>query len=127
MIKRIVNDPLIGLLDKSLTVGTRRQELIASNIANLDTPNYTPKDINFESTLSACLNNQQGVKISQTHSRHLLAEAPPLEVNVQDSHGSVDIDQEMVKLTKNQLKYQTHILFLSRKLRGLSDIIEVNN
>ena len=48
-------DPLTTQLDRYLTLVSQRQKLVASNIANADTPGYKTQDFDFESQLLAAL------------------------------------------------------------------------
>jgi flagellar basal-body rod protein FlgB len=116
-------EPVFGLMEKALNLRTRRQELISSNLANLDTPGYTRKDFNFEETLSNCLSNNKEGEMLRTNSRHLPVGTinPPLDL--QESKEPVDIDKEMVKLTQNQLQYQATIHMLTKKLEGLKAVM----
>ena len=45
--------PLMGVLQGYLKVATERQQLIATNMANVDTPGYHTKDINFQTAMQA--------------------------------------------------------------------------
>ena len=111
-------------LEKSLNILNKRQTLISSNIANLDTPGYKPREINFREALDKAINNKT-VGMFQTHPRHF----DPIngysgDVYVdpdQTSNGvnCVDIDKEMTKLAENNLMYRTGVEVLLRKLAAL--------
>lgn len=116
-------EPVFGLMEKALNLRTRRQELIASNLANLETPGYTRKDFNFEDTLSNCLSNNKEGEMLQTNSRHLPVGTIEPPLNLQETREPVDIDKEMVKLTQNQLQYQATIHMLVKKLEGLKTVM----
>ena len=51
----IFPDRMVHLLEQTLTWRSRRQEIIAGNIANLDTPRYSRKELNFNKLLAAHL------------------------------------------------------------------------
>lgn len=115
-------DSTLHLLEKSLSWQNRGQEIIAGNLANLETPNYTRKELNFRGVLKAYLQGT-GIKLAATHSQHL--QGSGLEnVLVRDSHDPVDLDQEMVNLSINQLGYQASVTMLMKKLGQLKTVIE---
>ena len=118
-----LNPPIMVFLEKALNLTTRRQEIIAGNVANLDTPNYTRKDIDFKETLTACINGLKGVKLSQTHNGHL-APDPKKEVHVQDTGEEVELDREMINMAENNLQNSVTTEFVAKKYRGLKDLLE---
>ena len=103
----------INVLDKAADASWKRQELIANNIANQDTPGYKRQDIDFESQL------QQAMR----HSKHKSIDERVANLNDNLSRlngkqytdyagysyrldeNNVDIQVENVNLAKNQLKY----------------------
>jgi hypothetical protein len=50
-----VFEKTVRLIEDRLSLNTRRQELVASNIANVDTPGYVAKDISFEEVLKKAM------------------------------------------------------------------------
>ncbi|MDA8254784.1 MAG: flagellar basal body rod protein FlgB [Betaproteobacteria bacterium] len=95
-----------------------RQQLLASNIANADTPGYKAVDIDFQEALRIAQTAMQGgaVKLSTTAAGHLSAPAPtqysniPLKYHVPQQAGidgnTVEMDVERAKFTENALRYQ---------------------
>jgi flagellar basal-body rod protein FlgB len=115
-------------IEKSLNILNKRQILINSNIANLDTPGYEAREINFREALDNAINTKT-IGMFQTHPRHF---APIDEYlgNVyvdtdQTSNGvnCVDIDKEMAKLAENNLLYRTGVEVLLKKLAALKHAI----
>lgn len=114
-----------ALAAEALDYRALRQDLIASNIANISTPMYRPKDINFEQMLAKksdeIFNTQRDLKldVALTDPNHLV----PVEEQdnnkattfYRDGHlarndgNSVDIDVESSELGKNQVMYQALI------------------
>lgn len=101
-----------------MTAASIRQEIIANNIANVNTPNYRKSVVNFEDMLARELYGEEPdgkLKMTRTHDRHLPAE--PLNYHAEPSilqdnttimrvdDNNVDIDVEMATLSKNQLYY----------------------
>lgn len=118
----LFSDGTLLLLDKSLSWHNRGQEIIAGNLANLETPNYTRKELNFKEVLRDNLQGL-GIKLAATNPRHL--QGSRLNCNlVSDTNEPVDLDQEMVKLSLNQLQYQSSVAMLKKKLGQLRSVIE---
>ncbi len=120
-------DRTVGLLGKVLDLRQQNQQVIASNIANADTPGYSPAQMSFEGDLQKALESQ-GSRIAVTNPAHFpLAGTGGVE-NVQgrvirtpdrtgvgDRNG-VQRDQELLALAENQLLYEAATQMLSKKL-----------
>lgn len=95
-----------------------RQQLLASNIANADTPGYKAVDMDFQAALRSARTTMQGesVKLSTTAEGHLSTPAPaqyssiPLKYHVPQQPSidgnTVEMDVERAKFTENALMYQ---------------------
>jgi flagellar basal-body rod protein FlgB len=115
-------------IEKSLNILNKRQTLINSNIANLDTPGYAPREINFREALENAM-DVKTIEMFRTHPRHF----SPVDEYLghvyidtdQNSNGvnCVDIDKEMAKLAENNLLYKTGVEVLLRKLATLKHAI----
>ncbi len=116
-------DNTLRLLEKSLNWHTQGQEVIAGNLANLETPNYTRKEVNFRQVLKDHLQGKVGLVLAATHPRHL-PNSRFAGGLVRDTGAPVDLDQEMVSLSLNQLGYQTSVTMLKKKLEQLRAAIE---
>lgn len=115
-------EPVIRLLAHSLSLCSRRQQVIAGNLANLDTPGYTARDLPFREILRESTQRGGPLGPVRTHPAHLAAAAPP--GLVRDRGEPVDLDQEMVRLGENLFHYQAAVQLLSRKLEGLRTVLE---
>lgn len=106
---------------KALDYRSLRQDLISSNIANVDTPMYRPRDIHFEEVLSAesqkIFDNEKDkrLKLGQTNAMHLQpldSEESKGTIFFRDGHmarndgNSVDLDVETSEIGKNGVMYQ---------------------
>ena len=104
-------------IETSLDIAKERHGLIISNIANLDTPGYRAKDIDFRDALKDALKGTS-IDLSRTNPRHVGSMTsypePPLS-----GTGSVDIDKEMSKLAENNLRYRASVEVMLRKLSKL--------
>lgn len=121
-------DNLINTVGKSLDLRVKRENIISSNISNIDTPGYTPMDISFDEQLKELLdkNKNSEVDITSTDKRHITD-----KVNIDDVEGelffdphaspnndrnTVDLDQEMSKLSINSVLYNAQVTVLNKKL-----------
>lgn len=114
-----VTDATSRTLAAALDLRFRRQQLLTSNIANADTPNYQPVDLSFEGALRGAIEDGDPMPpgFDATHAKHLdgamPVDAEPAEVVVRpditnslDGNG-VDLDREMARMTDNAVHFQT--------------------
>ena len=115
------------LLHRALDYRVAKHNIIASNIANVDTPNYRAKDIYFQDVLENMLEKKAVLELRKTNKSHLDRIEPeppkpvvyyPLSSFGYDKNG-VDIDLEMSKLSENQLLYRATSQFMSGKFEKL--------
>lgn len=116
-------DQTLGVLHKVLNLRQQNQKLITANIANAETPGYRPVRMEFEQDMQRALGTAERAPLPQ---REALAKAAISSVNgsiVHDAQGpqigdknAVNIDQEMVHLAENQLKYEAAVSMMNKKL-----------
>jgi flagellar basal-body rod protein FlgB len=120
----VITDGTMRLLEKTLDWRVQNQEIIAGNIANLDTPNYTRKEMNFDQILNSYTQgNLQTVSLAQTEPGHLGGNNPGPGL-VEETGDDVDLDQEIVRMADNQLAYQASTQMLIKKLDMLKSVID---
>ncbi|MGH8670749.1 MAG: flagellar basal body rod protein FlgB [Burkholderiales bacterium] len=109
-----------------------RQQLLASNIANADTPNYKARDIDFVETLKRAQGSAQS-RLATTDERHMQAggnsvlNAKLLYRNAAQSSidgNSVDMDVERAQFAENALRYETVLRVLNGQIRTLQSAIQ---
>lgn len=118
------------LMNKALDYRAQRQDMIASNIANADTPFYRPRDVHFESMLAQRKaeifdSSTKQLEMAQTDNRHLTAPTDRSSTSAitffRNGHGarndgnSVDIDVETTEMSKNSLMFNA---LLAAKKKG---------
>lgn len=123
----MINSKLFGslqMMQQALNLRMEKQGVIQANIANMETPGYKARELPFEEALSKAVDRQGQVAVSRTDSRHLggLDVQPASFVEVEDRE--VDLDEEMLKLSKNQLMYQIATTLVGKKLSGLKSAID---
>ena len=116
-------DGTLKLLEKSLSWHSQGQAIIAGNLANLDTPNYTGKEVNFKGVLQDHLQGRPGIQLAASHPQHLQGSGVESGLT-RDTNESPDLDQEMVNLSLNQLGYQTSVTMLIKKLDQIKTVLE---
>ena len=102
----------INVMDKASDAAWTRNEIIANNIANVDTPGYKRQDLNFEDELERALGHNRyktmDEKVANLKNKHLEARVVNdySGFSYRTDNNNVDIDTENVMLAANQLKYQ---------------------
>ncbi len=127
-------DSNIKLLTKVLDLRSANQKIIATNIANAETPGYAKKVFEFEQELQQAIHAQPGT-LATTHCRHIpLAPANIHSVTgkvreIKDKTGigdenGVSVDMEMIALSENELLYETAAQLLKKKFTMLSYVVQ---
>ncbi|MBC8316410.1 MAG: flagellar basal body rod protein FlgB [Desulfobulbaceae bacterium] len=114
----------LPLLEQALNVRMEKQGLIQSNIANLETPGYSVQDFSFEDVMKSVRNNAG--QVARTHTKHMALD--PVEVgrarDFSSENRPPDLDEEMMKLSENQLMYEVTTRLMTKKLEGLKYAID---
>jgi flagellar basal-body rod protein FlgB len=130
---------------KALVIRADRQRVIASNIANADTPGYAGRDINFKEAMSAALGGNSlslttaapanGTSSGMTNARHIpLASstgslgAEKLGYTAQTQPAmdgnSVDMDQQRANFADNSVRYEATLRFINGSSRTILSAIQ---
>lgn len=116
----------VNVLGKAADAAWLRNETIANNIANYDTPGYKRQDVDFEDALKEALRAAQGKSMDAKVS-HIRKGA--LDVGTYTDYGdysyrldenNVDIDTEQVQLASNQIRYQALIDSINQEFSDLT-------
>ena len=129
----------IDLLGKSVDLRTRNQNLISSNIANAETPGYTPKKLEFEQQLQSAVKKTSGRGMrasgssATTHPAHIALRGggverisqvrgtiveTPAKTPGRDGN-SVEMENEMSNMMQNQVLFNASVQLLAKKFEGL--------
>jgi flagellar basal-body rod protein FlgB len=117
-------EQVVQILEKSLFWQARRQEILAGNLANQDTPQYRRKDLDFRKVLQDHLQGVPEVRLAATHAAHLPGNRVATAGVVQDAGEGGDLDRDMVHLAENQLAYQASVQMLIHKLDQVRTALE---
>ena len=123
------------VLGKVLDLRSIKHKLVASNVANADTPNYEAFDLVVEEELAKLMKAGKKVELQNTHRDHLsITEigldsvkgrpAATTKAPLKGDSNSVDIDRMMSSLAENTLLYNTMAQILSKKFSGLKAAIQ---
>ena len=116
---------------QALQLRAERQRLVASNIANADTPGYLARDMDFARTLQAATGSLAGAAAMATsHAGHIGSGAPasgggrvgadllyatPGQTNL--DRNTVDMDRERASFADNAIKYEATLRFINANVR----------
>jgi flagellar basal-body rod protein FlgB len=134
-------DAALSFHQNALRVRSQRQEVIAANIANADTPNYKARDIDFKSAMqnalgqSASANSTAADGLSKTSAMHLnnngssaaLGQNEPLfRPIIQGSvdGNSVDMDVERNQFVDNGLRYEASLNMINGQIKKMLTAIQ---
>ena len=118
----------LSFFGNALKVRNKRNDIIASNIANAATPNYKARDINFLDEFKKVTNTGE---IKVTHSNHI----PTKNYNVSGKAfyrdpviasldgNTVELSVEQMQFAENTMKYQTSLKFLNGKITKMISAI----
>lgn len=128
----MIKDDTLDAMGAYLSRLSRRQEVIASNIANVDTPGYRTKDISFHATMSELIGDRP-LDARMSLGTHIGGPAAiPLEPEPVEVEGlperadrnNVGIDREMLNLTQTSGRYAAVTQLLRSKFRTLASSIQ---
>ena len=123
----------LGIHQHTIGVRSRRTEILASNIANADTPYYKAKDLKFKDALNAAKSGSN-ISLLRTNNMHNFGESTSMaqsgllyrNTNQPDTGdgNTVDVEVERNLFMKNNLEYQASLDFLNSKISGLRTAIK---
>ena len=130
-------DNYLRFNETALSLRAQRQELIASNIANADTPNFKARDIDFASAMQGALSKSGGSNgLAATNQAHMQGAAdgktlpdgtPVLYRGVVQGAvdgNTVDMDVERNQFADNAVRYEAGITMINHQIRGLLAAIQ---
>ena len=135
-------DALFDFNATALRVRAQRQEILAANIANADTPNYKARDIDFAASLkkaleanvagaanNASVSSNGQMSLTTTHGKHIpgssgvvneadLLYRPLIQGSVDGN--SVDGEVERTAFVENAIQYEANILMLNAQIKSMT-------
>lgn len=129
-------DDALHFNQTALSLRAARQELLASNIANADTPNFKAKDIDFASALKGAISGSSPkLAMAATAQAHLsnagdgnsvMGEPVKYRTAAQPSAdgNTVDMDVELAQFADNALRYEASVKFVSDDIKKILTAIQ---
>mgnify|MGYP004709310757 CR=1 FL=1 len=130
-------DASLSFASQALNLRDQRQKILASNIANADTPGYQARDFDFSAQLTQAIRQGQpqprALSLNLTSGRHIAAQSqsltqPDLLYRVPDQPSAdgntVDMDRERVQFADNSVKYQTDLTILSSQIKQMMSVMQ---
>lgn len=119
----------VNVLDKAADASWKRETVLANNIANVDTPGYKRKDLDFEGVLKQelgrCKHTSLDTKIEKLHMDHL---NPSVYTDLSNysyrlDGNNVDIDNEEVEYASEQLRYEGITAGINNEFNRMKSVI----
>ena len=119
----------VNVLDKAADASWKRETVLANNIANVDTPGYKRKDLDFEGVLKQelgrCKHTSLDTKIENLHMDHL---NPSVYTDLSTysyrlDGNNVDIDNEEVEYASEQLRYEGITAGINNEFNRMKSVI----
>jgi flagellar basal-body rod protein FlgB len=126
-------DNEIGFMEQGLRLRSQRQQVLATNIANADTPNYKAQDFDFKSAMqSAISGSTPASQMLTTDARHmggtnagvtLSTQAIKPTQNSADGN-TVDMNLEQTKFTENALQYEALVSLINSNFKNINSVMQ---
>ncbi len=123
----------VNILDKAADAANLRNELLTNNIANVSTPNYKRKDLDFESVLQGELAGEKnlGKAVKKANQNLETLDAQVYTDNASLSYrldgNNVDINTEEARLAENQIKYQALVDLMNQEFARYNTVLSSGN
>lgn len=134
MVDRLSDD--FRFFQQAIGLREQRQQVLSSNIANADTPNYKARDFDFKAAMQGALDQRMRLPETQlalTSAQHIPAKAqgmPEVEMQYRQPYqasldgNTVDMDVERVQFLDNTMHYQSSLQILSGRIRSLMSALQ---
>ena len=122
-------------LQKGLSAASLRQQVIAHNVANINTPGYKRQDVTFEEEFGRALNNSQDSYLRTTNERHSASAGSgslgtsgarvitQASSSLRYDGNNVDVDEEMSKLAENNIRFNAMAQLVAGRFSTLKTVI----
>lgn len=131
-------DQHLSVYSQAMTMRTQRHQVLASNIANADTPGYKARDFSFESAMQNAMSGRMqagGISLARTTAGHIgggssggsAALQFRKETQSAVDGNTVDMDVERAQITDNALQYQILTQLISEKFKGVRSALASTN
>lgn len=110
--------PLFSMMSQRLSWLGKRQEVLAQNVANADTPGYRMRELKEQNFRELVAGARSGVTMAATSAQHIGAKAGPgggfktevrRDADISLSNNSVDIEDQMMKVAQTAMDHQVTV------------------
>ena len=122
------------VLEKALPILEESHRTLANNVANANTPGFSPTHVAFQDSLRLALaGGNRSVPLRATHMRHITSRPRPaglvfepdtLELGRNDK-SKFSIDKEMVEISRNSGRFQIFSTMLTKKYRQIREVLRI--
>ncbi len=128
----------LSVFSQALNLRTQRHQVLASNIANADTPNYKARDFSFETAMQNAMSGRSDVgrvDMARTSAGHIARSGAGgsadfkyrSETQSAVDGNTVDMDVERAQITENAMQYQILTQLISNKFQGIRSALASTN
>jgi flagellar basal-body rod protein FlgB len=117
--------PQMASLEKVLDGTVSRNRVLADNIANIETPGYTRKEVSFEDQLNNVMSQTDGMSDDKISDIRNVTPSVKNDENAprRENGNNVNIEHEVVELAKNSMQFETAAQLLTMEFRGVRSAI----
>ena len=128
----------LSVFSQALNLRTQRHQVLASNIANADTPNYKARDFGFETAMQNAMSGRSDVgrvDMARTSAGHIARSGAGgsadfkyrSETQSAVDGNTVDMDVERAQITENAMQYQVLTQLITNKFQGIRSALASTN
>lgn len=134
---RLFDNPTLNFLAKSMDAHTVQHQVIANNMANINTPGYKATEVAFKDKLQTFLNDEYRNLPLMTNRAHHIRYNEPMELSdikprlfvdpttsMRSDGNNIDIDQQMAMMAQNSMEINALTRLISDRIRGMRQVIE---
>ncbi|EHK0945835.1 flagellar basal body protein [Citrobacter farmeri] len=105
----------LGVHPQAVKLRLERTELLTANLANVDTPNFKAKDIDFSAEMQRA-NRTNTVPLAEVMYR--------VPMQPSEDGNTVELNTEQARFSQNSMDYQSSLAFLNLQISGMREAIE---
>ena len=136
MIDPLGNEKVFPLLRTAMDAASMRHQVLSANLANIDTPGYKARDLDFEGVLNEFENQQKMMPTQRSDNNRSLPPAQPLNfkdfIDEDESNNlterfdgnNVDLDKQVANLATTRGRFQLATMFTMGRTRLINEIIQ---
>jgi len=118
MFDKILNSTSIQIIKKMQDYVVVKQKVLANNIANVETPGFKAKDVNFQNEFSEALKKGDFASAMNLQPKVYVRN----DLSIRNDGNSVDLEKEMIELQKNRMKFDIYTQLLKNRYRRVRDL-----